>query len=313
MLSTKKLKLTRFKPCFEFSNCVVIKEQPVQPNVAVKNKDHYEELKLIYLLSPAKTLDYQTQQSSTFQAFEPTLPRFPKESLALAKQLRKVKVDGLMALMDISLPLAQLNVERFKSFSADFTEANSRPAILAFNGDVYDGLKAPSLSEDDVKWAQIHVRMLSGLYGLLRPLDLMQPYRLEMGTQFENKAGKNLYALWSSKNAPLINKDLADVAGDTIINLASDEYFKSVDIKKLKAKVVQPVFQERKKAAGLTSPYKVVSFNAKRARGLMVRYAIENRIASSKQAKALQNFSVEGYCFAPEASTDAKWFFRREV
>jgi uncharacterized protein len=268
---------------------------------------------LIYLLSPAKTLDYETQPSSSFQAFEPTLPRFPKESLALAKQLRKVKADGLMALMDISLPLAQLNVERFKSFSADFTPANSRAAILAFNGDVYDGLKAPSLGAEDIAWAQSHVRMLSGLYGLLRPLDLMQPYRLEMGTRFENKAGKNLYALWSKKNAPLLKKDLTEVEGDTVINLASDEYFKSIDLKLLKANVVQPIFQERKKSAGSASPYKVVSFNAKRARGMMVRYAIENRIESSTQAKALQNFSVEGYRFAPEASSDARWFFRREI
>jgi uncharacterized protein len=268
---------------------------------------------LIYLLSPAKTLDYETQPSSTFQAFEPTLPRFPKESLALAKQLRKVKASGLMALMDISLPLAQLNVARFKSFSAEFTAANSRQAILAFNGDVYDGLRAHSLSVDDVRWSQAHVRMLSGLYGLLRPLDLMQPYRLEMGTRFENKAGKNLYALWSEKNAPLLNKDLAEVRGDTVINLASDEYFKSINVKLLNASVVQPVFQERKKSAGPASPYKVVSFNAKRARGMMVRYAIENRIASSTQAKALQNFSMEGYRFAPEASSDAQWFFRREI
>jgi uncharacterized protein len=313
VLGAKELKLTCLKPVFELCNGVVIKKQPVKPYIAVEYKDHYEELKLIYLLSPAKTLDYETQPSSSFKSFEPTLPRFPKESLALAKQLRKVKANALMSLMDISLPLAQLNVERFKSYSADLTPSNSRPAILAFNGDVYDGLKAPSLSESDVKWAQAHVRMLSGLYGLLRPLDLMQPYRLEMGTRFENKAGNNLYALWVNKNAPLINKDLAEVAGDTVINLASEEYFKSVDVKQLKARVVQPVFQERKKSAGAASPYKVVSFNAKRARGMMVRYAIENRIASSSQLTALQNFSMEGYCFAPEASSDAQWFFRREV
>jgi uncharacterized protein len=268
---------------------------------------------VIYLLSPAKTLDYETQASTSYQAIVPTLPRFPKESLALAKQLRKVKADALMTLMDISLPLAQLNVGRFKSYSPEFTSSNSRQAILAFNGDVYDGLRAPSLNEKDVEWAQSHVRMLSGLYGLLRPLDLMQPYRLEMGTRFENKAGKNLYSLWSEKNAPLLNKDLAEIASDTVINLASDEYFKSVNLKLLKAKVIQPVFQERKKAAGKTSPYKVVSFNAKRARGMMVRYAIDHRIAGKDQAKALQNFSMEGYRFAPEASSDAQWYFRREI
>jgi uncharacterized protein len=268
---------------------------------------------LIYLLSPAKTLDYETPLSSSFQAFEATLPRFPKESFALAKQLRKVKAKGLMELMDISLPLAKLNVERFKNFSTEFTPTNSRQALLAFNGDVYDGLRAPSLTSDDVSWAQAHVRMLSGLYGLLRPLDLMQPYRLEMGTRLENKAGKNLYALWLEKNAPLINQDLAKVSGDTVINLASDEYFKSVNLKLLNANIVQPVFQERKKAAGSASPYKVVSFSAKRARGMMARYAIENRLGSSSQAKALQNFSVEGYRFAAEASSDAQWIFRREI
>jgi uncharacterized protein len=265
---------------------------------------------LIYLLSPAKSLDYETAPSKAFEAFAPTLPRFPKQSLALAKQLRKVKAAELMELMDISLPLAQLNVDRFKRFSAEFTQTNAKQALLAFNGDVYDGLRAATLKKDDVAWAQSHVRMLSGLYGLLRPLDLMQPYRLEMGTRFENTAGKNLYALWSEKNAPLINDDLAAVKGDTVINLASDEYFKSVSLKLLKATVIQPVFQERKKALGAHSPYKVVSFNAKRARGAMVRFAIDQRIT---QAKALQNFSVEGYCFEPTVSSDSQWYFRREI
>jgi uncharacterized protein len=269
-----------------------------------------ESKELIYLLSPAKTLDYETKASEAFDAFAPTLPRFPKQSLALAKQLRKAKPAALMSLMDISLPLAQLNVDRFKSFSAEFTATNSKQAILAFNGDVYDGLRASSLAKDDVAWAQRHVRMLSGLYGLLRPLDLMQPYRLEMGTRFENSAGKNLYALWSARNAPLINEDLAQVQGDTVINLASDEYFKSVNLKLLKAKVIQPVFQERKQSRGSLSPYKVISFNAKRARGMMVRFAIDHRI---NQAKALQNFSLEGYRFDSAASSDSQWYFRREI
>jgi uncharacterized protein len=268
---------------------------------------------MIYLLSPAKTLDYESQPTAAFEALSSTLPRFPKESLALAKQLRKLKPAGLMDLMDISLPLAELNVQRFKSYSSEFTDANAKPALLAFNGDVYEGLKAASLSQTDVQWAQSHVRMLSGLYGLLRPLDLMQAYRLEMGTRFENKAGKNLYALWSKKNAPLLNDDLAEIEGDTVINLASDEYFKSVDVKLLKAKVVQPIFQERKTVAGAKTPYKVVSFNAKRARGLMVRYAIDERISHSGQTKALQNFSLEGYCFDPAASNDTEWYFRRDL
>jgi uncharacterized protein len=269
---------------------------------------------LIYLLSPAKSLDYETEPSAAFQAFAPTLPRFPKQSLALAKQLRKVKAAALMELMDISLPLAQLNVDRFKRFSAEFTQTNAKQALLAFNGDVYDGLQAATLNKGDVAWAQSHVRMLSGLYGVLRPLDLMQPYRLEMGTRFENAAGRNLYALWSEKNAPLINEDLAAVKADTVINLASDEYFKSVNLKLLKATVIQPVFQERKKALGAQglsqSPYKVVSFNAKRARGAMVRFAIDQRIT---QAKALQNFSLEGYRFEPAVSSDSQWYFRREI
>jgi uncharacterized protein len=263
---------------------------------------------MLYLLSPAKTLDFESPLAQGFANQEFTLPRFPKEATSLSRQLKKLKPVALQSLMDISPALASLNHERFKSFSVDVTVANARAALLAFNGDVYEGLKASSLSASDVVWAQGHIRMLSGLYGVLRPLDLMQPYRLEMGTSFANKQGRNIYAVWTEKSARLLNRDLALVGGETVINLASDEYFKSVNLKVLKASVVQPVFQERKKLAG--SAYKVVSFNAKRARGLMARFAIDGRI---KNAEALKDFSLEGYRFEPSVSTETKWLFRREL
>jgi uncharacterized protein len=265
---------------------------------------------MIYLLSPAKTLDYESAIAESFSMQAFTLPQFPKESLALSRILRKIKPKALSELMDISPALASLNHERFKSFSAEFTQENARAAFLAFNGDVYDGLNARTLASDDVTWAQGRVRMLSGLYGVLRPLDLMQPYRLEMGTRLSNKAGKNLYALWTKKTTPLLNKDLDALKSSIVINLASDEYFKSVDVKALKAQVIQPVFQERKLAAGANADYKVVSFSAKKARGLMVRYAIDQRI---ENAERLKEFALEGYKYEPLVSNSHQWLFRRQI
>jgi uncharacterized protein len=265
---------------------------------------------MIYLLSPAKTLDYESPIAESFSSQTFTLPQFPKESLALSRILRKIKPKALSELMDISPALASLNHERFKSFSEEFTEENARVAFLAFNGDVYDGLNARTLQVDEVTWAQEHVRMLSGLYGVLRPLDLMQPYRLEMGTRLPNKAGKNLYALWTKKTAALLNKDLDVLKSSVVVNLASDEYFKSVDVKKLKAEVIQPVFQERKLSAGANAGYKIVSFSAKKARGLMARYAIDQRI---ENAQALKEFAADGYKFEPSASTSHRWLFRRQI
>jgi uncharacterized protein len=264
---------------------------------------------MIYLLSPAKTLDYETPILPAHDV-EPTLPRFPKETLGLNKVLRKLKPSDLSQLMAISPALADLNHGRFKQFSKDFTATNSRAALLAFNGDVYDGLKARTLSQVDLLWSQSRVRMLSGLYGLLRPLDLMQPYRLEMGTRLETKLGKNLYAFWGKKIADALNQDLSTINAKLVVNLASEEYFQSVDVNRLKANVIQPVFQERKKSAGADAPFKVVSFNAKRARGMMVRYAIDARLENEQ---ALKDFSLEGYAFNRAASTENQWIFRREV
>jgi uncharacterized protein len=271
---------------------------------------------MLYLLSPAKTLDFESPVSQGFADQEFTLPRFPKEAIKLSRQLKKLKPAALQDLMDISVGLATLNHARFKAFSAEVHKDNSRAALLAFNGDVYEGLRASTLSAEDVAWAQGHIRMLSGLYGVLRPLDLMQPYRLEMGTPFVNTEGRNIYAVWTKKSASLLNKDLALIGANSVINLASDEYFKSVNLKILKANVIQPVFQERKKNDAARSgnlaenPFKVVSFNAKRARGLMARYAIDGRI---KNAEALKEFSIEGYRFEPSVSSETRWLFRREI
>ncbi len=217
--------------------------------------------------------------------------------------------------MDISPQLAKLNQERFRAYDAQFTLANSRPAFLAFNGDVYEGLEAPKLTADDVQWSQRHVRMLSGLYGVLRPLDQMQPYRLEMGTTLKNKGGSNLYALWRSKIASSLNEEIAllnkPFGTSVVVNLASDEYFKAVDPKQLNARIIRPIFQERKSSK---TDFKVVSFNAKRARGLMARYAIANRISpGAGKEQALKDFSVEGYRFDTSASTETEWMFRREI
>lgn len=250
---------------------------------------------MLLLLSPAKKLDYDSPVRTT----KHTQPLFVDEAAALIKVLRKKSAAEVAELMSISDALAELNVERYAEWAPEFDTQNARQAILAFNGDVYEGLRAPELSDDDLKWAQKHVLILSGLYGALRPLDLMRPYRLEMGTRLATDRGANLYAYWGSRIAEYINEREKKV----VLNLASDEYFKSVDRKALKAKVVQCVFQDRKGDA-----WKVVSFYAKRARGLMARYVIDNRI---DDPEGLVGFAEEGYGFDPAASSDDKLVFRR--
>ena len=262
---------------------------------------------MIFLLSPAKSLDYESPLNQVYARAATSQARFPDQTQALIKLLCKIKPTELSDLMGISTSLADLNFYRFKAFSAQFTPENSRPAFWAFDGDVYDGLQAKTLSANALTWAQKRVRMLSGLYGVLRPLDLMQPYRLEMGTTLPNKLGKNLYSIWQTKLAFELNADLKDAGASTVVNLASEEYFKSVDMKQLNADVVQPIFQERKNKA---NPYKVVSFNAKRARGLMTRFAIDNRLETPS---ALQGFRLDGYAFAKGASDSQKWVFRRDL
>ena len=258
-----------------------------------------ETLAMLFVLSPAKKLDYD----SALNVQTHTQPLFVKEAAALIKVLRARSAAEVAELMDLSPALAKLNVDRYAAWKPSFNQSNSRQAILAFNGDVYEGLEASTLKPKDLDWAQEHVAILSGLYGVLRPLDLMQPYRLEMGTKLDNPAGTNLYQFWAKTIAPYLNQRLAKDKAPIIVNLASEEYFKSVDSKQLKARVIQCVFQDGKGAA-----WKVVSFHAKRARGLMARFAIENRIT---KPEGLKKFDAEGYAFAADVSTEDKLVFRR--
>ena len=207
-------------------------------------------------------------------------------------------------LMHLSDALAGLNVARYQAWSPQFTAKSSKQAALAFNGDVYGGLDAASLAPEALAWAQDHVCILSGLYGVLRPLDWMQPYRLEMGTRLPNPRGATLYKFWGSQISDYLNQRLQADATPVVVNLASQEYFKAVDLKALKARVVECVFEEQK-----NGQYKIISFMAKRARGLMARYATEHRLSLPQQ---LQGFNLEGYAYAPQVSEPDRLVFRRQ-
>jgi cytoplasmic iron level regulating protein YaaA (DUF328/UPF0246 family) len=256
---------------------------------------------MLYLLSPAKSLDYETPAGDVPY----TLPQFVPQSAALIEVLRPKSPQQIAELMDLSDALAALNVARYETWTPKFTAKNAKQAILAFNGDVYDGLDAKSLSAEALSWAQQHVCILSGLYGVLRPLDRMQPYRLEMGTALANPKGKNLYAFWGSDIAAHLNQRLAKDTTPVIVNLASQEYFKAVDLKTLKARVIECVFEDYK-----GGKYKIISFFAKRARGLMARYATLNQI---NHPDGLQGFNLDGYAFAPAASSPDRLVFRRQL
>lgn len=256
---------------------------------------------MLFLLSPAKTLDYD----SPLPPVQPTQPLFTARSAELIAQLRTYAPQQIASLMDLSDKLASLNVARYAAWSRKATPANARPAVLAFDGDVYDGLRARELPAADLDWAQQHLRILSGLYGVLRPLDWMQPYRLEMGTRLPNPRGKDLYAWWGDRLAEHVNGVLLAQGDDLVVNLASQEYFKAVKRKVLRARVVECVFEDWK-----NGDWKVISFHAKRARGLMARHAIRKR---AKSVKALQGFSAEGYRYAPDASGDDRLVFRRRL
>ncbi len=254
---------------------------------------------MLLILSPAKALDYKTPPHvATY-----TMPAFLERSATLISQLRELSPADIANLMDLSDPLAVLNFNRYAEWSLPFTPENAKQAVLAFDGDVYDGLAAKTLSADDLAFAQQHVRILSGLYGILKPLDLMQAYRLEMGTKFKNEGGKDLYAFWGETLLAAINAELADMARPVVVNLASEEYFKAAVGRKIAGKVIQPVFEDWK-----NGKYKIISFYAKRARGLMTRYAVLNRLT---QPEDLQGFDADGYAFAPEASDKTTWVFRR--
>ena len=256
---------------------------------------------MLFLLSPAKSLDYDTPaQVSTH-----TQPLFTRQSAALIDVLKTKSPQDISGLMKLSDALSGLNVARYQAWSKKFTTENSKQSVLAFNGDVYEGLNAKTLKAAQLDWAQAHLCILSGLYGVLRPLDLMQPYRLEMGTALRTENGSNLYQFWGSQISHYLNERAAAQTTPVIVNLASEEYFKVVDLTTLKARVVSCVFEDYK-----NGDYKIISFHAKRARGLMVRYAIENKAATVKK---LEGFNAEGYAFEAGLSAPDRLVFRRRL
>jgi cytoplasmic iron level regulating protein YaaA (DUF328/UPF0246 family) len=257
---------------------------------------------MLFLLSPAKSLDYETPASSTKK---PTPPQFIAQSAELIDLLKPLGAAQIAELMGISPALAELNVARYAAWSPRFTARNSRPAAWAFDGDVYDGLDARTLGDDDLDWAQRHVAILSGLYGVLRPLDKLQPYRLEMGTPLPNPRGRNLYDYWGDTIAEHLNARVAADPSPVIVNLASQEYFRAADRPALKPRVIECVFEDWK-----GGQYKVISFFAKRARGLMARHAIRHRVATPQK---LQGFDADGYAFDPAASAPDRLVFRRRL
>ena len=259
---------------------------------------------MLFLISPAKSLDYESPIPADLPH---TLPVFKKQPLELIEVLREKSPQQISELMSISDKLAVLNVGRYEAFSPKFTAKNSRQAVLAFNGDVYEGLDAASLKPKELVWAQDHVLILSGLYGALRPLDLLQPYRLEMGTRLQNAKGSNLYQFWGPQIANYLNERSSEQpeAERIVVNLASQEYFKAVDLKALKAPVVECVFEDFK-----GGKYKIISFHAKRARGLMVRWAVKHK---ARKVADLRKFDLEGYALAESASTPQRLVFRRRL
>lgn len=255
---------------------------------------------MLALISPAKTLDYETQLPTD----QFTQPRLLDHSADLIEVCRKLSASDIASLMSVSEKIASLNAARFQDWQRDFDFANARQALFAFKGDVYTGLDAYALAENDIHYAQQHLRMLSGLYGLLRPLDLMMPYRLEMGTKLKNPRGTNLYGFWDHLITDLINSDLAENQSELLVNLASDEYYKSVKESKIKAEIIKPVFLDQK-----NGKYKVISFYAKKARGLMARYIIENKIEGVEDLKA---FNMDGYYFDAASSLQGELVFKRD-
>ncbi|MEW5008287.1 peroxide stress protein YaaA [Cycloclasticus sp. 46_83_sub15_T18] len=255
---------------------------------------------MLLLISPAKTLDFATppltQQHSQAD--------FLAESSQLIEQLKVLSPSDLSSLMGISEKLGTLNSNRFLQWRLPFDLENSKQALLAFKGDVYEGIDVSSFSSEDLNWANQHLRILSGLYGLLRPLDLIQAYRLEMGTRFNNLTGKNLYEFWGNKISDRINQELLEQQSNSLINLASNEYFKSVKPKLLNAEIITPVFKDWK-----NDKYKIISFYAKKARGMMSAYIIKNRIQDPEKIKQFDN---AGYAFSAEQSSNNNWVFLRK-
>jgi hypothetical protein len=254
---------------------------------------------MLIVLSPAKTLNYETPAPTD----QFTIPRFMDMSAELIDVLRAYSPNQISKLMSISDALAALNVSRYATWSRACTVESAKQAIFAFDGDVYNGLKAETLSLTDVAYAQDHLRILSGLYGVLRPLDLLQPYRLEFGTRLSNPKGSNLYEFWSEVVTQSLNADLEGRDGEFVYNLASNEYAKSILTEKLRATIVSPVFEDWSGGR-----FKVVSFHAKRARGMMARYAVEKKAGTPED---LLDFDADGYRLDAQVSTVQRPVFRR--
>ena len=256
---------------------------------------------MLFLLSPAKSLDFDPPAGDVPHS----QPLFVPQAQELIDILKQKSPQEIASLMSLSDSLAGLNVARYQAWSPRFTHKNAKQAVLAFNGDVYDGLNAKTLTPDDLAWAQDHLCILSGLYGVLRPLDYMQPYRLEMGTRLANPRGKDLYQFWGRQISDYLNTRLQRDTTPVIINLASQEYFKAVDKKALKARVVDCVFEDFK-----DGQYKIISFYAKRARGLMARFAATQRLSLPEQ---LKGFDLDGYAFDSSVSKTERLVFRRQL
>ena len=256
---------------------------------------------MLVVISPAKTLDFETPV--TFASA--TRPGMLSASNALVEELRQYSGEDLQKLMGISPALAELNSERYQNWRSRATRKHTKQAIFAFQGDVYTGLNAAEFDADDLEFAQQHLRILSGLYGVLRPLDLIQPYRLEMGTALGTAKGKNLYQFWGDELAKAVNKELKRLKTNTLVNLASNEYFKAIDVAELNARVVTPTFKDFK-----NGQYKFLSFFAKKARGMMSAYIIKHRVSDPE---ALKQARIGGYRFNAKESTEDKWVFRRKL
>lgn len=254
---------------------------------------------MLIVISPAKKLDYDTPSKT--KKF--TMPDYLDESAKLIKTLRNYSAMDLAELMHLSMNLAELNFDRYYQWKKNYGENEAKQCLLAFKGDVYAGIDAESFKAKDLDYAQSHLRILSGLYGLLRPLDLMMPYRLEMGTRLENERGKNLYEFWGEMITDGINKQLKAQKDDILINLASNEYFKSVKAKKIEGRIITPQFKENKNGS-----YKMIGIYAKKARGLMTRYILLNRLQDPQDIKS---FDYEDYKFNESLSKGDQWVFTR--
>ncbi|MGH8601475.1 MAG: peroxide stress protein YaaA [Gammaproteobacteria bacterium] len=256
---------------------------------------------MLLVISPAKKLDFETAPCT--QGF--TLPQFLEEAKHLVEDARQLSVAELCKLSHISRPLAELNARRFREWRLPFSLDNAKQAVLAFKGDVYKGLGAEDFSEQDLQFAQKHLRILSGLYGVLRPLDLIQPYRLEMGSRLKTVRGADLYSFWGDRITQALNEALKLDRDKTLVNLASGEYFKSVHPPLLAGRLITPQFKEKR-----ADRYQIIGLLAKEARGLMSRYATKNRL---KRAEELQAFDAEGYRFNIALSDSQEWVFTREA